>query len=71
MQVSSLTVEEMKDKLKTMDAEVDMLHGEVVYKNKVITRMRMDYEASIQVRTHLQSELTKANIVLKEKKVTI
>lgn len=45
--MSLFIVEEMKDKFKMMDVEVDMLYGEVVYKNKVIIRMCMDYEVSI------------------------
>jgi hypothetical protein len=69
VQASALTIAEMKDKLRTLNTEVEQLQGEVLYKVKVLNKMHVDYALSVKARTALRDEITKCASVVKDKKV--
>jgi hypothetical protein len=69
MEASALTIAEMKDKLRTLNTEVEQLQGEVLYKVKVLNKMHVDRALSVKARTALRDEITKCASVVKDKKV--
>ncbi|KAH8938348.1 hypothetical protein BDL97_16G077700 [Sphagnum fallax] len=69
MEASALTIAEMKDKLRTLNTEVEQLQGEVLYKVKVLNKMHVDYALSVKARTGLRDEITKCASMVKDKKL--
>ena len=69
MQASAVTINEMKDKVVTLSTEVEQLQSEVLYKEKVLSKMHVDYEASVKGRSAIRDDITKCSQVWKEKKV--
>ncbi|EFJ37948.1 hypothetical protein SELMODRAFT_402635 [Selaginella moellendorffii] len=68
MQLSNLTILELKDKMGMLEVEVNMLQNEVLYKDKVLTKMRKEFAIIVQHRFLLRSEITQCHIALQKKK---
>lgn len=68
-QASAVTIEEIKDKVTTLSKEVEQFQGEVLYKEKVLAKMRADHEIAIKGRGVIRDDITKCTQVVKAKKV--
>lgn len=64
-----MTIEEIKDKVTTLSKEVEQFQGEVLYKEKVLAKMRADHEIAVKGRGVLRDDITKCTQVVKAKKV--
>mgnify|MGYP007129546622 FL=1 len=60
---------ELKDKARRLDVELNMLQGELQYKDKVLHRMRKEFVTSVQARSHLRTDLIKCSKLLCQQKV--
>ncbi|CAM6066710.1 unnamed protein product [Sphagnum tenellum] len=68
---SELTVQEIKDKMKTLNTEVGQLQREVLYKVKVLNKMHINYVLSVKNRTALQKDIANCASMVKGKKLIV
>lgn len=68
IQSSKIAMAELKDKVKRLEVELNMLQGELHYKDRVLHRMRKEFVSSVQSRSHLRTELIKSSKVLHQQK---
>lgn len=64
-----VTIEEIKDKVITLSKEVEQFQGEVLYKEKVLTKMHADHKIVVKGRGVIRDDITKCTQVVKAKKV--
>jgi hypothetical protein len=70
-QASAVTIAEIKDKVTTLSKEVEQFQGEVLYKEKVLAKMRVDLERAVKGRGVIRGDITKCTQVVKAKKVCV
>eukprot|EP00959_Pyramimonas_sp_CCMP1952_P312841 6548517-Pyramimonas_sp.AAC.1 len=58
-QASAQSIAEMKEKLKILHNEVEILRGEIVNKEKLLAKAEVDHAAAVVDRNHLQTEMNK------------
>ncbi|CAK9196805.1 unnamed protein product [Sphagnum troendelagicum] len=68
---SELAVQEIKDKMKTLNTEVGQLQREVLYKVKVLNKMHINYVLSVKNRTALQKDIANCASMVKGKKLIV
>mmetsp|Transcript_41716 Transcript_41716/g.50580 ORF Transcript_41716/g.50580 Transcript_41716/m.50580 type:complete len:921 (+) Transcript_41716:130-2892(+) len=71
IQASSQSISEMKEKLKILGNEVEILRGEIMNKDKLLTKAQVEHNAAQVDRNHLQTELNKCAIIFREKQNTV
>ena len=59
IQASAQSIAEMKEKLKILHNEVEILRGEIVNKEKLLAKAEVDHAAAVVDRNHLQTEMNK------------
>eukprot|EP00249_Psilotum_nudum_P029007 c39108_g1_i1 orf=174-1184(-) len=69
IQASAITLAGLKDTLKRLEVEFNMLQGEACYKDKVLFQMRKELISSVHSRFDLQGEHIKSSILLKQRKL--
>jgi len=68
-QAAAITTLEMKDKITMLQTEVEQYRGEVLYREKVLEKMRKGHGANLKERIQIKDETAKCVAELKEKKV--
>ncbi|CAK9196870.1 unnamed protein product [Sphagnum troendelagicum] len=68
---SELTIQEIKDKMKTLNTEVGQLQREVLYKVKVLNKMHINYVLSVKNCTTLRKDITNCASMVKDKKLIV
>lgn len=71
IQASSQSISEMKEKLKILGNEVEILRGEITNKDKLLGKAQVDHNSAQVDRNHLQTELNKCAIIFREKQNTV
>ena len=71
IQASSQSIAEMKEKLKILANEQEILRTETLNKEKLLTKARLDLSIAQADREHLRSELNKCAFVFKQKQEVI
>jgi len=61
----------MKDKIVMVHKEVEQFQGEVIYKEKVLLKMRKGHEANLKECIQIKDETSKCIIEIKGKKVCL
>ena len=67
IQTSTQSIAEMKEKLKILGNEIDILRTETLNKEKLLAKARTDHSNAQIDRDHLRSELNKCALVYQEK----
>lgn len=62
---------EMKDKITMLQTEVQQFKDEVLYREKVLVKLRKGQGASLKERIQIKDETAKCVVELKEKKVLL
>lgn len=70
-QASSQSISEMKEKIKILGNEVDILRGEILNKDKLLAKAQVDHNAATVDRNHLQGELNKCAVVFRDKQTML
>lgn len=68
-QAAAITITEMKDKITTLQTQVEQHRGEVLFREKVLVKMRKGHGAHLKERIQLKDETAKCVSELKAKKV--
>mmetsp|Transcript_41285 Transcript_41285/g.78920 ORF Transcript_41285/g.78920 Transcript_41285/m.78920 type:complete len:923 (-) Transcript_41285:213-2981(-) len=71
IQASSQSISEMKEKIKILGNEVDILRGEILNKDKLLAKAQVDHNAATVDRNHLQGELNKCAVVFRDKQTML
>jgi chromosome segregation ATPase len=71
IQASSQSIAEMKEKLKILLNEVEILRGEIVSKEKLLAKAQIDHSAAVVDRNHLQAEMNKGSVVFRDKQTLV
>mmetsp|Transcript_19952 Transcript_19952/g.64959 ORF Transcript_19952/g.64959 Transcript_19952/m.64959 type:complete len:918 (-) Transcript_19952:40-2793(-) len=67
IQASSQSIAEMKEKLKILGNEIEILRAESANKDKLLAKARMEHSSSQLERDHLRAELNKSALTFREK----
>ena len=71
IQASSQSIAEMKEKLKILSNELEILRTETMNKEKLLAKARLDRSTAQAEREHVRSELNKCAFVFKQKQEVI
>ncbi|QDZ21229.1 coiled-coil domain-containing protein [Chloropicon primus] len=71
IQASSQSIAEMKEKLKILSNELEILRTETMNKEKLLAKARLDRSTSQADREHVRTELNKCAFVFKQKQEVI
>ncbi|GBG65592.1 hypothetical protein CBR_g51474 [Chara braunii] len=67
IQSASQSIAEMREKLRILGAEIDILRNEIAYKHRLLAKAKAEHAASLLERERLRTELAKSGMVLQEK----
>mmetsp|Transcript_45822 Transcript_45822/g.146119 ORF Transcript_45822/g.146119 Transcript_45822/m.146119 type:complete len:925 (-) Transcript_45822:53-2827(-) len=71
IQASSQSIAEFKEKLKILSNEVGILQSEILAKEKLLTKARLDHSNGQMERDHLRAELNKCALSFRDKQETV